>query len=108
VILPSPELDDLGLCPFALATGKPCVLCGGTRALLAAVRGDFDRALQMNAFVLAVIPLAGVWTIGLMVFALRLAHRSDARASRIMLRFQFLTPLIIALVGGWIWNLGRW
>lgn len=108
MILPSPELDDFGLCPFALATGKPCVLCGGTRALLEVVRGDFDRALSLNAFVVVAIPLAGVWTISHMVFALRQAHGSEARAPRVLLRLQFFTPLIIALAGGWTWNLGRW
>lgn len=46
-------------CVFRLATGIPCVTCGGTRAMLALLSGDVAAALRWNPLV-ATAGLAGV------------------------------------------------
>lgn len=38
-----------GVCPFQMATGVPCPLCGGTRAFAYASSGDL-KFLSFNAF----------------------------------------------------------
>ena len=45
------------ICPFALATGHACPLCGGTRAAAAAVRGDWAAAWDLHPLVFVVIPV---------------------------------------------------
>ena len=46
------------VCPFAIATGHACPLCGGTRAASALVRGDFGGAWDMHPMIYAIAPLA--------------------------------------------------
>ena len=49
-------------CPFLAATGVPCPLCGGTRAVALAAQGDAD-ALHYGAvwvIVLAALVVAGI------------------------------------------------
>lgn len=36
-------------CGFRALTGLPCLFCGGTRAACAALRGDFEYSLYLNA-----------------------------------------------------------
>src|SRR5207237_709809 len=40
--------DALPICPFRCATGKPCPLCGLTRAFASATHGDFHAAFDFN------------------------------------------------------------
>lgn len=44
-------------CPFLAITGRPCPLCGMTRAVTAAVRGDVVASLRFNVF--GVLLIAG-------------------------------------------------
>lgn len=37
-----------GVCPYRELSGKPCPLCGMTRAAGAVLRGDFHRAVSLN------------------------------------------------------------
>jgi hypothetical protein len=51
-------------CPLRATTGIPCPLCGMTRAVVAAVRGDFAASLRYNPggvllVVLAIVAIAG-------------------------------------------------
>jgi len=36
------------VCPYRLATGRPCMGCGGTHAFARAARGEFGEALRLN------------------------------------------------------------
>ena len=45
-------------CPFLAFTGWHCPGCGGTRALLAALRGDILLSLSLNALALPLAALA--------------------------------------------------
>jgi hypothetical protein len=38
-----------GVCPYRELVGEPCPLCGMTRAVGAVLRGDFRRAVSLNA-----------------------------------------------------------
>lgn len=58
-------------CPFRALTGIACPTCGGTRAFLAAARGELGAALGFNPLVglattglLAWIPLSCAWVVG--------------------------------------------
>lgn len=55
-------------CPMVMITGYPCPGCGMTRAVIALLKGDFHRALQMHAFVyvfFAYAILFVIWRYGL-------------------------------------------
>ncbi len=46
------------VCPFAIATGHACPLCGGTRAASALVQGDLTAAWALHPMIFAIAPLA--------------------------------------------------
>lgn len=48
-------------CEFRVQTGQPCVGCGGTHALHAAVRGDFRSAARAN--ILGAFAGAALWLV---------------------------------------------
>jgi len=54
---------DLPVCGFRWLTGRPCPLCGLTRAMFALARGHFDEALHLHALspVAAALLVAVVW-----------------------------------------------
>lgn len=61
-------------CPFHWLTGYPCPSCGGTRAVLALLQGDWQRALLLNPgllLLLAGIAAYAAWGI--------VRHRRDGR-----------------------------
>lgn len=41
--------DAIPLCPFRIVTGKPCPLCGLTRAIAQATHGRWQSAFALNA-----------------------------------------------------------
>ncbi len=45
------------ICPFAIATGHACPLCGGTRAAAALLDGDVAAAWTLHPLVFAIVPL---------------------------------------------------
>ena len=58
----SPSQTRLSTCPFNMATGLDCPLCGGTRALHALTNGDIVSAIDYNALAaLLVIPALAVF-----------------------------------------------
>jgi hypothetical protein len=109
----SPPLTDLGWCPIGLSTGKPCPLCGGTRAVLALARADLNGALQFNAFVVATI---GFTSLIFCIYWLRavfskVPQRNAPRdvwrrlqAFVVSARFRVIGVLVLS----WVWNFGRW
>lgn len=56
-----------GLCPFLVATGRPCPFCGGLRAVSDVLHGDLAAAVHSNLLVLLLVPFAlvatGVWLV---------------------------------------------
>ena len=62
-LLPARALALLPPCPIYHLTGLLCPGCGGTRALLALLHGDFYAAWHRNPLLLALSPLLLVITI---------------------------------------------
>lgn len=79
-------------CPFRWITGFPCPFCGMTRASLAALSFDFERAMEMNPL------FAAGW------FAMILLPIRKQDVSRPVWRFVggTLTAIAVLFVGRWI------
>lgn len=104
----SPPLEELGFCPFGVITGKPCLLCGGSRAVLSLASLDVRSAMNYNAFVVLASPLAcliACWFWG----SSQASDRVRAlRSAPTILSIPRFGPLMALLALGWVWNLGRW
>lgn len=106
----APDLEQLGWCPFARLTGQPCVLCGGTRAVLSLLRGDVGAAWGFNASVLVLGAVSLVVAVVELVRGGRPAVRArlhalvappaDARGANLRLVAFFAV--------WWAWDLARW
>jgi hypothetical protein len=59
------RLGDVPLCAFRLSSGRPCPLCGGTRACAALVEGNLAAAWQSNPGLLPVLAVAAAHTVQL-------------------------------------------
>ena len=109
----APPLPELGLCPFGIATGKPCPLCGGTRAVVSLARSDLEMALQYNAFVVMLLGLFAV--IILFSFTRAFSAKMLLRPSlaeiwnKMRTSFWPVGPNLIGiLLISWVWNFARW
>ena len=107
-MIPAPALEELGLCPFAQITGKPCVLCGGTRAILGLAKGDIDNAIASNAFVAIVVPALVVTVLAHTTWLTLVGHNMTLESLRKIRLNNGLKVLLGMLTIGWIWNLARW
>jgi hypothetical protein len=54
------SLGDVPLCAFRQLTGRPCPLCGGTRACAALAEGNLMAAWQANPGLMPLFALAAV------------------------------------------------
>lgn len=100
----APALEDTGWCPFAAITGKPCLVCGGTRATIALFSGDLERAIEMNAFVTVSILILAVALVPQLPRKIRL----DKSVLGLDIPRKYWSVMIIALALGWVWNSMRW
>jgi len=57
VVLSTRGGQAMNLCPFKAVTGRPCPTCGGTRGVLAILRGEPLAGLLHNPLLFAVIIL---------------------------------------------------
>jgi hypothetical protein len=87
------------VCYFKLATGLPCLTCGGTRAAWHLLDLDLAGALAMNPLATIAVVLIAAWAVADLVLLprgsalrLRLSPRA-AQAARI--------GAVLALVGNW-------
>ena len=53
----------MGRCPLALVAHQPCPACGLTRASLAVLSLDFQRAAALHPLVFVVLPVLGAWVL---------------------------------------------
>jgi hypothetical protein len=109
----APHLDELGYCPFALVTGKPCILCGGSRAVLALARGHVYEAYQFNVSVLLLVLVVFLFT------AKRTHSVIKSKDMRIVypgflvnelgdvIRRNYRFTIFLGLLW-WLWNIQRW
>ena len=61
-------------CPVYELTGFYCMTCGATRAMLSLLHGQVLTALQQNALVVLLLPLAAYQLIAILIN--RAAHRT--------------------------------
>ena len=107
-----PELDEFGWCPFARVAGQPCILCGGTRAVLSFLGGDLNAAWHFHPVVTVLFP------VGILFLAVRCVQFSRGSISRKWKSFLFgennlmtnhrYSSLFISGALMWAWNIGRW
>lgn len=105
----APDLTQFGWCPFAVLTGEPCILCGGTRATLSLVRGDFTAALEFNAVVS--VAVVAIFVGALSMVALEMKIGGTISRGKVVARRIRAVPLWmqVAVFGiWWLWNIGRW
>ncbi len=57
------SLGDIPLCAFRQLTGRPCPLCGGTRACAALAEGDLLAAWQAHPGLLPLIAIAAAHSV---------------------------------------------
>lgn len=93
------------LCPFAALTGWPCPGCGLTRASLALLQGQFERALQLHPLVPVLLPLLGL--VVARGFADGIGGRWAARSAKLWsaLRLEsnaFWLLLTVLVLGVWL------
>jgi hypothetical protein len=88
------------LCAFRVATGAPCPGCGGTRAILAMLRGDFAGAVRLNPLVFVVAAAAAV----VLVLRLALGLKPVAHLSR-RGRWAAVVTILIAVLANWVYLL---
>lgn len=55
--------DGPVVCPFRLATGQPCPLCGLTRSFVYTMHGRLDDAFAVHLLGPALVLLAVVWVV---------------------------------------------
>jgi hypothetical protein len=84
-------------CPLKYLTGIPCPFCGGTRAALALLQGDFHQAVMMNPLAAGLMLLA---PLGALLYWRLIVPRGwkIARYKRL-----FLILLIAAIAANWIY-----
>ena len=94
-------VDAPRMCPFSIATGAPCPLCGSTRAFSLAAAGDPSFA-QFNAVWVAVAVAAVL--AGAALLLLRAAGRRQAP----VVPWARLWPAALAVVAvAWVWALAH-
>lgn len=109
----APHLDDLGYCPFAMITGRPCILCGGSRAVLALARGRFYEAYQFNVSVVLLVLFFGLFVAkrGYLVYKLKdlrmiyPGHLVNELGD--FMRRRYRLAILFGLLW-WTWNVQRW
>jgi hypothetical protein len=62
-LFPPQQYGFYPLCPVLQWTGLTCPGCGGTRALAELLHGHLFAALQFNALVVLLAPLAALWAV---------------------------------------------
>ncbi len=95
-----------GACTFWQQTHRPCPTCGMTRSVIFAVKGDLDRAAEMNP--VGPIAVAGMLVTGIGLLSLaglqRLGRPGQARMMVAVLKTGLIT---YAGITGVVW-IGWW
>ncbi len=88
------QLDYYPACPLHSATGLYCPTCGGSRALHALLHGQWQIALDRNAFLVGAIPFTGAYLI-----AHCLRYRWMGRSPEFPKSFVLISVIVLALFG---------
>lgn len=80
-------------CGFHSLTGLPCLFCGGTRAVRALSRGQWDLALYLNPIAYLALPIA-IALVGILA-AEAVSGRRMVRWEERFLRWRPLVPILL-------------
>jgi len=75
--------QEVTLCLFKLATGKPCATCGATRGVLAALGGHIRGAWTYNPLMFTILAVAAVLLAMRVIFARSLRLELTRRERRL-------------------------
>jgi hypothetical protein len=109
----APHLDELGYCPFAMLTGKPCILCGGSRAVQALAKGHVYEAYQFNVSVLLLVFVLGLFVAkrGYLLYKskdFRIIYPGHlVNELGDLIRHRYRLAIFLGLLW-WLWNIQRW
>ncbi len=82
-----------GICPYREVWDEPCPLCGATRAVGAALRGDFHRAVLLNPMSIFVV----LFILSEVIFRIVLLCLHLSRRSRsLLVRADIFAHLLLA------------
>lgn len=87
------------VCSYKLATGRPCLGCGGTRAFASVARGDLGRAANLN-------PL-GAWA-GFALWLLAFGAAATVLTGRRAALLACLGLVVALGPAAFVWDLVRW
>lgn len=83
-------------CPVRLTFGVPCPGCGGTRAILAALRGDFATSMQLHPLAAPLLVLI-VPSVLLVVRSVLLGRPSEPLPTPLRIAWHAAFAALIAL-----------
>ena len=90
-------------CGFRAASGLPCAMCGGTRAVSALLVGDWKKALEWNALAVPVLSAMGFAAAVCLIELLRGRALIDwSRVQKWSARFSIAGPGL--LLAWWIFH----
>ena len=92
----------VSLCNFKNLTGHPCAVCGSTRAVMAALRGDIVEALRWNPLMIVALTVIGVVLLARVLFRKRVRVRLSKAG-----QWVCWTLAVVVVVLNWVylWNL---
>ena len=91
-------------CPVYSITGIPCPGCGSTRATLALIHGDIQKALWYNPLAIAVDIAVVVYLVWYTVDIIRGKDTVNVLLKR-KWRKELWIPVLIIIVINWIFNI---
>lgn len=97
-------------CPIKIGTGYPCLFCGSTRSLMAAVTGDLQLALHYNP--LGVLIYLVICILGLIAISDWILHTNHLTGIAKKVENALYHPLVIGIllfiVGlNWFWSISK-
>jgi hypothetical protein len=86
------------LCQFKRVTGRPCLSCGSSRGVAAALHGEFLDALAWNPLVMSALALLATVLLSRALTARKLVLDTDSSA-----RWLLFALGLAALFANWWW-----
>lgn len=104
----SEHSGDLNVCLIKNTIHIPCPSCGSTRSVIALWEGSLRESLLINPFGLIIsliLIVAPLWIMFDIVRKKESFFRIYRQSEIILRKKQFSIPLIVFVIGNWIWNI---
>jgi len=96
-----------------MVTGKPCILCGGSRAVISLLSGNLPEAFRMNGVVVLLIAFLFFYLVLQLLqtsfheFWVRFHPRTLSKRFGDFLQMHWSASIVFGLFW-WAWNIARW